>query len=106
MRRPAARQHEDTGWVFLAGIVLALGGTTMLINGLWALDASATIESGVRHLLFRDNSRYTWGWFYLILGTVVLIAGICVFFRVEWAAMGRHHRRLRTHVLRVLLDLH
>jgi hypothetical protein len=85
MARPTTRQHQGTGWVILAGVVLAFGGAIMLINGLWALTASTTIESGVWAQLFRDSSLDTWGWFYVILGPVVLIAGICVFFRMEWA---------------------
>jgi len=85
MAHPTTRQHQGTGWVILAGVVLAFGGAIMLINGLWALTASTTIESGVWAQLFRDSSLDTWGWFYVILGPVVLIAGICVFFRMEWA---------------------
>ena len=80
------QQHRGTGWIVVSAILLILAGTSHLINGLWALHASSAIENNVRSsLLFSQNNLDTWGWIYTIVGGIVLIAGIAVFWRVAWA---------------------
>ena len=59
-----------------------LAGGNMAINGLWALHASTQVEKSFGDtLLFSSSNLDTWGWIYLIVGAVVLVAGIMVFFR-------------------------
>jgi len=59
-----------------------LAGGNMAINGLWALHASSQVEKSFGDtLLFSSSNLDTWGWIYLIVGAVVLVAGIMVFFR-------------------------
>ena len=38
-------------------------------------------------LLFSDTNLDTWGWIYVIVGGIVLLAGIFVFVRSRWAVM-------------------
>ena len=79
------RRGRGTGWIIFAGVVLVLAGGNMAINGLWALHASSQIEKSFGDtLLFSSSNLDTWGWIYLIVGAVVLIAGIAVFFRVAF----------------------
>jgi hypothetical protein len=79
-------EHRGTGWVVISAILLILAGASLLINGLWALHASNTIQNNVKDtLLFSGGNLDTWGWIYTIVGAVVLIAGIAVFWRVPWA---------------------
>src|SRR6476646_3200446 len=62
-----------------------LAGGNMAINGLWALHASSQVEKSFGDtLLFSSSNLDTWGWIYLIVGAVVAIAGITVFFRVAF----------------------
>jgi len=76
------RRGRGTGWIVFAGIVMILAGGNMAINGLWALHASSQVEKSFGDtLLFSSSNLDTWGWIYLIVGAVVLIAGITVFFR-------------------------
>ena len=80
------QQHRGTGWIVVSAILLVLAGASLLVNGLWALHASSAIENNVRSsLLFSQNDLDTWGWIYTIVGGIVLIAGIAVFWRVAWA---------------------
>jgi hypothetical protein len=64
---------------------MILAGGNMAINGLWALDASSGVEEAIGDsLLFSSGNLDTWGWIYLIVGAVVFIAGIMVFFRAAF----------------------
>ena len=57
----------------------------MAINGAWALHANSQIEQSFGDtLLFSSSNLDTWGWIYLIVGAVVVIAGVMVFFRVAF----------------------
>jgi hypothetical protein len=76
------RRGRGTFWIVFAGAVMFLAGGNMAINGLWALHASSQIEKSFGDtLLFSSSNLDTWGWIYLIVGAVVLVAGIMVFFR-------------------------
>jgi hypothetical protein len=78
----ADRHGRGTGWIVFAGVLMLLAGGNMLINGLWALHASNQEEKAVGDtLLFAGSNLDTWGWIYVIVGAVVLVAGITVFFR-------------------------
>ena len=79
------RRGRGTGWIVFAGIVMILAGGSMAINGLWALHSSNQIEKSFGDtLLFSSSNLDTWGWIYLIVGAVVVVAGFMVFFRVAF----------------------
>jgi hypothetical protein len=64
---------------------MILAGGNMAINGAWALHASSQVEKSFGDtLLFSSSNLDTWGWIYLIVGIVVAIAGIAVFFRAAF----------------------
>jgi hypothetical protein len=79
MASPVARR--GTGWVAFAGVILILAGLLDIVNGLYALDHQ---DTPVDALFFKDNLE-AWGWFYVIVGIVVLVAGFAVFQRKPWA---------------------
>jgi hypothetical protein len=79
------RRGRGTGWIVFAGIVMILAGGSMAINGLWALHSSSQIEKSFGDtLLFSSSNLDTWGWIYLIVGAVVVVAGFMVFFRIAF----------------------
>jgi hypothetical protein len=83
MTEPTKR---GTGWIIFAGVVMIIAGANMFINGLWALNASsATVAKFKDTLLFSDTNLDTWGWIYVIVGGLVLLAGMFVFVRSRWA---------------------
>ena len=64
---------------------MILAGGNMVINGLWALHSSSQVEKIFGDtLLFSSSNLDTWGWIYLIVGAVVVVAGILVFFRAAF----------------------
>jgi hypothetical protein len=79
------RRGRGTGWIVFAGILMILAGGNMAINGLWALHASSQVEKSFGDtLLFSSSNLDTWGWIYLIVGVVVVVAGFMVFFRIAF----------------------
>jgi hypothetical protein len=75
-------------WIVFAGVLMILAGGSMFINGLWALDVTNQVEKSFGDtLLFSSSNLDTWGWIYLIVGAVVVVAGILVFFRSTFGMM-------------------
>jgi cytochrome c oxidase subunit IV len=72
---------KGTGWIGFAGVVLIIAGVFDIISGLYALDHKDTVADQV---LYESNLE-TWGWIYLIVGLVILVAGFAVFGRAQWA---------------------
>jgi cytochrome c oxidase subunit IV len=72
---------RGTGWIGFAGVVLIIAGAFDIVSGLWALDNK---ESALDAVLYESNLE-TWGWIYLIVGIVILVAGFAVFGRAQWA---------------------
>lgn len=78
--------RRGTGWIIFAGIMMIIAGANMFINGLWALNASNSVVARFKDtLLFESSNLDTWGWIYVIVGGLVLLAGIFVFVRSPWA---------------------
>jgi hypothetical protein len=77
---------RGTGWIVFAGVLMVLAGADMFINGIWALHTSTAVANSFKgQLLFSDSNLDTWGWIYVVVGLVVLVAGLCVFARQHWA---------------------
>ena len=82
MARTEDRLGRPMRWIVFAGVLMILAGANMFINGLWALHANSQQTKAIDNtLLFASNNLDTWGWIYVILGAVVFVAGITVFFR-------------------------
>ncbi len=79
-------EKRGTGMIVMSGILLILGGLSLLHAAAWSFNANTAIQNSVNaKLLFGDKNLDTWGWVYGISGAVVVLAGICVFFRARWA---------------------
>lgn len=73
---------RGTGWIGFAGVVLIIAGAFDIISGLWALDNKDKVVAN--EILYEGNLE-TWGWIYLVVGIVILVAGFAVFGRAQWA---------------------
>ena len=71
------------GWVYFAGILMIIAGIFQMINGLTALLHEGFFVVGKQGLLVFDFT--TWGWIHLLLGLVVLLAGVSVLSGHLWA---------------------
>src|SRR3954462_20748 len=72
------------GWIAFAGVLMVILGALHAFQGLVALfkdDYFLVSSSGLAVKL----DFTTWGWVYLIVGTVVLVAGLCVLGGQMWA---------------------
>jgi uncharacterized membrane protein HdeD (DUF308 family) len=69
------------GWRLFAAILLIIAGVMEILNGLWALDAQDTTIDAV----FWDDNIEAWGWFYLVVGIILLVTGIAILRRAYWA---------------------
>jgi hypothetical protein len=70
------------GWKLFAGVMVLLVGTFNVIDGLRAITSANQIRShfpnGHVELPVTDNVK-TWGWVVLILGAVMILAGLLIF---------------------------
>ena len=78
-----AEERKADRWITFAGFMLMLSGVLNILDGLWALTHDDTAVDAV---IF-ENDLTGWGWFYLILGIVLVAAGFAVFRRAQWAVM-------------------
>jgi hypothetical protein len=80
-------EKDGTGWIVYSGIMLVIAGLLNLVDGLWAIDHrdSVVISDETEELLWYANSLETWGWFYVVTGCILLLAGASVFSRAQWA---------------------
>ncbi|HKF92952.1 MAG TPA: hypothetical protein VKC52_15905 [Acidimicrobiia bacterium] len=77
----AQDERAGIGWLTFAGVMLIVAGLIDVVHGLWALDRADTRSN----LLLYADKLGGWGWFYLILGIILVLAGIGVFYRAQWA---------------------
>jgi hypothetical protein len=71
--------QRGDGWVLFAGIMLMVVGFLNLVYGIAAIDDSAFFTGDARYVIFDDLN--TWGWFYLIIGVLQLIAAFSIWNR-------------------------
>jgi len=73
-----------SGWVTFAGIMLIMVGAFQIIEALTALFRRTYYTVNNDHLLVRVN--YTgWGWIHLVLGVLLVCAGLGLFTGQMWA---------------------
>ena len=78
----AVSERRGRGWLVFSGIMLLLVGLFDVVNGIRAIGAQDTAFDTI----FWDNNIEAWGWFYLILGVILVVAGIAIFQqRARWA---------------------
>ena len=76
-----------SGWVIFSGIMLIVAGSTRVIDGLWALKRNNALEGSptLKELLVFDDNLAAWGWIYIVLGVLLIVAGFAVLNRAPWA---------------------
>jgi hypothetical protein len=67
------------GWITFAGVMLMFAGILNFIWGIAAIDNSAFFTDEGRYVIFTDLN--TWGWFFLIVGILQIIAAVSVWNR-------------------------
>ncbi len=66
-----------TGWIVFAGVMLIIAGSLNALYGLIAVVNDTWVVWTNRGNVYLDVSQ--WGWVHIILGAIVLLAGIGLF---------------------------
>lgn len=74
-----------SGWKGFASIMLVIVGCLNIFNGLVAITQTNYIERQTGGVLPLTNNVKTWGWVALILGIVIVLAGLGVLSGATWA---------------------
>jgi hypothetical protein len=73
------------GWKGFAAIMLIIVGFLNLFDGIVAITQTHYIETKTNGVLPVTNDVKTWGWVAIILGLLVVLAGLSVLSGATWA---------------------
>jgi hypothetical protein len=73
-----------TGWLWFAATILAVTGVMRILDAIWAFKYDDDIPEGVQTIIFEDDLA-AWGWVWLILGVLLIVAAVGVVGGSEWA---------------------
>lgn len=74
--RNTEQPADWSGWLYFAAIMMIIGGALWAIMGLFALINDQWVVFGAANTALLDISG--WGWVHLVLGVIMVIAGIMV----------------------------
>src|ERR671911_347552 len=72
-----------SGWVTFAGVMALLAGGYNALSGIAALADDDTLVAQAQEVLYGIDLT-AWGWFWLIVGLVQLLAGVLILRRNMW----------------------
>lgn len=75
------REMQGAGWMLFASVIMITGGIMRLLDAFWAFDRDDDLIS---ETLFFDDLN-TWGWVWLVVGALLVVAGFAVLAGSEWA---------------------
>lgn len=76
--------RRATGWVGFAAGVLIISGVFKIFDALWAFKYDDDVSAQVQAIVF-EGDLTTYGWVWLGVGIVLILAGIAVMSGQEWA---------------------
>jgi uncharacterized membrane protein HdeD (DUF308 family) len=68
---------KRSGWLTFSGIVLIVAGIMRILDGIWAFRYNGTVVDNLHQAIF-GHSLTTYGWLWLIVGIVLIGAGLLV----------------------------
>ena len=72
-------ENDGGGWKLFAGILILLGGTMNVFDGLVGITQVNYIKRYTGGQLPITNNIKTWSWVILIIGAVMILAGFLIF---------------------------
>lgn len=75
-----------SGLTAFAAFILVLNGMFQAFQGLIAILNDNLFVRTENYVFGFDITA--WGWFHLLWGLLVIVVGICLFMKQEWAAIG------------------
>lgn len=80
----AAREREGEGWLLFASIILITGGIMRIFDAFWAFDKDDEVTGELQVLLY-DDDLAAYGWIWLVVGVLLVLAGFGVLSGAQWA---------------------
>ncbi|MGP8060547.1 MAG: hypothetical protein ACLP9C_13050 [Acidimicrobiales bacterium] len=75
-------EERGAGWLVFAGIVLIVGGIMRVFDAIWAFRYHGVLPSNLEDAIF-GHSLKTYGWVYLIVAIILILAGFGVMVRSQ-----------------------
>ncbi|WP_406209226.1 hypothetical protein OH807_38345 [Kitasatospora sp. NBC_01560] len=79
----ASRRPFATGWTVFAAVLMIFGGAMAIFEGIAAIAKDDLIV--VTHNYAYKMNTTGWGWIHLILGILIVLAGVALFSGAVWA---------------------
>ena len=83
-------EQRGEGWLVFAAIVLGIGGIMRIFDAIWAFRYHGIIPENLQGAIF-GHSLKTYGWVYLVVGIVLILAALGVVARSQisrWIGMA------------------
>lgn len=77
-------EEQGFGWLMFSSVVLVVAGIMRIIDAIWAWQADTVVPDGFDDALLGDDLN-TYGWLWLVVGIVLIVAGFAVMQRSQWA---------------------
>jgi len=72
-----AARRRSAGWLAFAATMLVMSGGFKVLDALWAFKFDDDIKEELQTVLF-ERDPVAWGWLWLVLGLLLIAAGIAV----------------------------
>ena len=76
--------EQSSGWLQFASIVLIVAGIMRILDAIWAWRYNGVLPDEFQKAVL-GNDLDTYGWLWLIVGIVLILAGLAVTRRSQWA---------------------
>ena len=80
----ALEEEQGYGWLMFASIVLIVVGIMRILDAIWAWRYDGVLPDEFQDAVL-GNDLDTYGWLWLIVGIVLILAGVAVMRRSQWA---------------------
>jgi low temperature requirement protein LtrA len=76
---PVDQVDASGDWRLFAAFILMFAGVMRLFDSLWAFRYTGDLPQHLQNATFGDNLK-TYGWVYLVVGVILIVAGIRVLY--------------------------
>jgi hypothetical protein len=76
--------EQGLGWLLFSSIVLIAAGIMRIFDAIWAWRYDGALPEEFEEAILGDDLA-SYGWLWLIVGIVLIAAGVAVYGRAQWA---------------------
>jgi len=84
MYTEAQSTRLGVGWLAFAASLLVVTGIFKVLDAIWAFKYDGDFSENLQTIVF-DHDLAAWGWIWLLLGILLIVAGFAVVKGMEWA---------------------